>query len=339
MLTKGFDTVDYSIVICTYNPDERILRRCMDAVTKLDTVGISIEVLLVDNNSIIPVAGFTYIKEYIEKIPSLKTILVKEQGVKYARMAAIEQAKGKYIVYFDYDNEPAPDYLQELKKLNKDYPNVAAWGPGNVWVDFIDGIDKRIEDYARTAFQEKHDTEIMFDNKPEWQSCYPFGTGLCTNAFLLKEYTELAKQGHFTLSGRKGNRLSSGEDTQMVMLCISKGFSAGVSPALKIRHIIPGSRANYLYLQRLAYGTGVCYESCLLQVFPERRSMLEKRLMPGAKFFRRAFKKLVKAKMNTDPRRMFELADFLGSNAGVYAALEKPLPSSINRILSFLKID
>ncbi len=330
--------IDYTIVICAYNPDERLLKRCLEAVHNLDTHGITTEVILVDNNSINPLDRIQYVREYVRKIPSMKILLVAQQGVKHARMAAIEESKGKYIVYIDYDNEPEKNYLKELKKLNAQYANVAAWGPGDVTVDFIDGVDKKIEEYSRIAFQERHDTTIQSASLPEWQSCYPFGTGLCTHAFLLKEYNKLARQGKFTLQGRKEDQLTSGEDTQMVLLCISKGYFAGVSPTLKLTHMIPAERSNLQYLKRLAYGTGLSYETCLLQVFPEYLEKLQAEILPGSKFSRRTIKKYLKIKFSSDPFKIFELIRYIALNAGAYVALDKPLPPLVKSIIRRLKL-
>lgn len=333
------EDIDYSLVICTYNPDERILTRCLRAVQQLNREQLRTEVILVDNNSSVPLAGLPYVQTFIKTIPDMQLILVREQGVNHARIAAIEAARGQYIVYFDYDNEPESDYLQELKILNRQYPQVAAWGPGQVKVDFIDGIEKNIEHFARMAFQHRQEQQVTFAAEHTWQPCYPFGTGLCTKAFLLKEYVQLAREGSFTLSGRKGNKLSSGEDTQMVLLCVSKGYAAGVAPALKLTHIIPASRANSTYLKRLIYGTFVCYETCRLQVFPGQRNGLESRVVPGARLFRKALKKLLKAKWTADPHRMFDLVEYLASNAGVYTALNKPIPASVSRIIRYLEVE
>src|SRR6202012_2613479 len=99
--------LDFTIVICTYNPDERILRRCLAAVQGLHRDFIETETLLVDNNSNIPVTELACVGEYREKIPGLSMLLVMEPGVQQARIAAIKAAKGKYIVYVDYDNAPA----------------------------------------------------------------------------------------------------------------------------------------------------------------------------------------------------------------------------------------
>lgn len=331
--------IDYSIVICTYNPDERILERCLAAVSRLNRQGITTETILVDNNSKIPVSSLSFVRDLGSKIENFKTHIVTEQGVNFARMAAIDKAKGKDILYVDSDNEPVDNYLQELKKLHTDYPQVGAWGPGNVSVDFLDGVAKNIEEYAKNAFQERHENAIQFATEKEWQPCYPFGTGLCTQAFLLKEYNVLARQGRLTLSGRKGNKLTSGEDTQMVLICISKGYAAGVSPTLCLTHMIPGNRANKNYLQRLAFGTSLSYENCVLQIFPEHKKTLEAAILQEAKFSRKAVKKFLAAKFSSDPHKLFYLAQYIGMHSSVYLALNRPLPTMVHRIIKWMKLD
>ncbi len=328
--------VDYSIVICTYNPDERLLKRCLHAVHQLDIAGITIEVIIVDNNSSLPVSDMPYVKAYTDELPLWKSILVPEQGVKYARIAAIEMARGKYTVYFDHDNEPERDYLQQLQVLHAQYPQVAAWGPGHVTVDFVDGIERSIAQHARLAFQERHEVETRFASIRAWQACYPFGTGLCTPTALLKDYVALARQGRFTLPGRKGKLLTSGEDTQMILLCIEKGYAAGNSPALRLKHMIPADRANAGYLKRLAYGTSLCYATCLLQVFPETEPALRQQLLPPATFSRRLFKKAMLSRLRRHPLKQFELASWMGSQAGIWEALELPLPPAVKVAIKYM---
>ncbi len=329
--------IDYSMVICTYNPDPRILNRCLQAVKNLDRTGLCTEVILVDNNSRTAVKELPYVNEFLLTIPGMKIILVQEQGVKYARMAAIQESRGHYIVYIDYDNEPEPDYLQQLNILNRDYPDVAAWGPGEVIVEFIDGIDKEIEEFARLSFQEKHFREIAVDNKKEWQSFYPVGTGLCTFSPVLKDYVKEAENGRFSLSGRKGNELTSGEDTQMVLLAVSKNYFAGSSPTLKLKHLIPKSRAHAGYIRRLIYGTISCYETCILEVFPEQESNIRNKLISPVTFTRRSFREFIKCGLGLRTLRTFDLIYWIGSHAGIYYAVGKPLPAFVQWLIRYLK--
>lgn len=332
------ETIDYSLVISTCNPDERLLKRCLNAVYNLDITGITTEVILVDNNSSTPLSSLPYVKEFLKKVPAIKIILVAAQGLRNARIAAIHETKGQYIVYFDYDNEPESDYLQELKKLNQQFPQIAALGPGDVSVDFVDGIDKKIENYARIAFRERHETMIKFSGLQEWQACYPFDVGLCISSALLKEYASLAREGKFTIQGVNGKQLTTGDDTQMVLLCVNKGYGAGVSPKLRIRHNIPEARANYKYLQQYVFGAGLCYENCMAQVFSEYKEKLSQEIISNSKFFRLTINKYVKTIFKPDPHNTFDLIQFVSLNAGAYLALNRPVPSSIKRLINYLKL-
>ena len=329
--------VDYSIIICTYNTDERIMKRCLESVAALDREGITTEVILADNNSLTPAESLGFVRQFFSKIPNMKCILVPQQGVKFARMEAIEKSKGKYIVYIDADNEPESDYLQQLKKLNAQFEQVGAWGPGDITVQFIDNVDKSLESYARTAFQERHESSLKTANLLEWQSCYPFGTGLCILSTVLKEYVVLAKQGKFTSVGHKGKVVSGGEDIQMVMLCIKDGYHAGISPALRLNHLISKEKANKEYLKKLAFGTALSFEPALLQVLPERKSILKERSLSSLVFSAKVAKDLATAKIG-NKRKFFEAIQFIGSQAGAYQALGKPLPGFVKKMITSLKL-
>jgi len=328
--------VNYSIIICTYNPDEELMVRCLNAVSRLNNEGLTLEVILVDNNSTDPLAGQAYIKNFLNTF-DIRFMEVKKQGLRYARMAAIEAALGSYIVFFDDDNEPDANYIQVLSILNRDYPDVAAWGPGCVDVDFVNGIDEKLEKYATEAFQDRHEKSIVYSSKHSWQPFYPFGTGLCLRKDYLLEYITLAEQNKFTLTGRKGGQMTSGEDIQMVLFCISKGASAGVAPDLKLVHMVPTQRATFNYLKRLTYGTSVCYSTCVSEVFPEYIIEVENRVVDERKFIRRVMKKYIKLFFKPGPTKTFDLINYIGVVSGDYIVLNKTVPPTVTWVLKKLK--
>ena len=330
--------LDYSVIICTYNPDERLLKRCLDAVLSFRTDGIHTEVIVVDNNSTIPLNGVLYIQHFLERMPHSRLIEVKEQGLNHARMAGIEEAKGKFIVFFDDDNEPESDYLTALAGLHKRYPDVAAWGPGCVRADFIEGISPKLESYAREAFQERNEAGVTYSNQHDWQLCYPFGTGLALDKRYFESYLSLVKQGQFTLSDRKGNQLSSGGDTQMILYCISKGAAAGVAPQLKLTHIVPGKRTTFEYLKRLTYGTSICYSTCVVEIFPDRILNLKRHLVPKKRFIIKTLKKYFLLSFSTKPQKSFDLIAYIGAVSGDYKVLNISVPPIICWVLKKLKV-
>ncbi|TDQ09363.1 glycosyltransferase [Pedobacter metabolipauper] len=331
------NAVDYSIIICTYNPDRRLLERCLNAVSLLDTAGLVMEVILVDNNSSSALYTLDYVQFFLNAVPHSKLIVAREQGLSYARIAGIEASVGKYILFFDDDNEPDPEYVQVQKRLHAHYPHVAAWGPGNVNVDFIEGVDDKLAAYATEAFQDRHEVQIGYSNQRTWQGCYPFGTGLCIKREYFESYALLAAKGKFSLSDRKGNQLSSGGDVQMVLYCISTGAAAGVAPELKLTHIIPGKRTKIDYLKKLTYGTSVCYSTCLLEIFPDHLATIKSQMISERKFAFKVLKKYLMLFFDPRPKKALKLAAYIGAVAGDYIALNKPVPSGVLWVLKRLK--
>lgn len=329
---------DYSIVICAYNSDPRLLGRCLEAIHNLNKVGMLVETILVDNNSTIPLLTMPFIQSYLNKIEHMKVILVKEQGHTFARIGGVKEATGKHIVFFDDDNEPEADYLTELDRLCKTYNHVTAWGPGNIWVDFVDGIDSSLEEYGRSVFQERHEEHISYSNIRTWQSCYPFGTGMAVQAAFLKAYVKLQEEGYFTLPGRKGALLSCGEDVQIVLYCLREGGAAGVAPGLKLKHIIPAKRANVGYIKRLLYGAYVCGSRSILEVFPDHREQLEGSFLEASKLERRAFKKYLKLFFKRDVYKTFDFITYLGTHCGIYEALDQKVPPRVDWLVKKLKL-
>lgn len=331
--------IDYSIVICTYNSDERLLRRCLSAVCDLNKDGLGVEILLIDNNSIVPLSTVPYIIECIEKTDAIKIIVEPKQGHTFARMAGISAAKGDHIVFFDDDNEPESNYLQELASLHRKAPHIAVWGPGNISVDFIDGIDLNIKNYAAGIFQERRELYMNYANLRTWLDCYPYGTGMCVKRPFLVEYVKLVNERRFTSTGRKGKKLSSGDDVQIVLHCISRGMGAGVAPELKINHIIPGNRANGTYIKRLIYGACVEGSINILEVLPEYRIFLSSIQVKPFKFSRRVIKGYLKLLFQKNPEKAFEFIKYTAFNYGVYLALEKPVPFVVPWVIKKLKLD
>ncbi|MEO6188722.1 MAG: glycosyltransferase [Ginsengibacter sp.] len=334
------ERISYTIVVCVSNREEKVFKRCLDAISALDISGITTEVLLVDSSSMAPLVNLPFVRDFLRKTPTAKIIVVAAQGIKNSRLGAIKEATGKYIVFFDSDNEPEKDYLQQLKKTNEKFPKVGAVGAGEVNTDFIDGIENDIEEYAREIFQERHENAIRFSGRHQWQSCYPYGSGLCIYTSLLKDFMSLTREGKFTMStARDANAVAAGDETQMVLHCIDKGYAAGITPALRITHIIPRERVQREYLQKLIYGTGLYYESCLSQAFPEHKEKLRQKILPGTMFFLQAIRKYCTARFSSDPRKIFELVDYIGLNAGAYLALNKPVPPSIKMFVKYLKLE
>lgn len=331
--------MNYSIIVCTYNPDFRLFERVLNAIAALVTTGLTTEVILVDNNSTSPLSESPFVLDFLNCLPGSKLILIKEQGLSHARIGGIKASSGSHILFFDDDNEPEKNYLMALHASYEQYPQVAAWGPGTVAVDFIDGVDDRLNAFAKEAFQERNEKALAYSNQRSWQSCYPFGTGLSIKRSYLEAYIALVDAGKFTLSGRKEGKMTSGEDTQMVLYCTSTGAAAGVVPEMKLVHMVPGKRTTLAYLKRLTYGTSICYSTCMLEVFPEHIHVLEQQKVNSSKFLFKAFGKYLLALLIPKPTKILRLVTYIGTVSGNYIAKGIPVPAGIVWLRRKLRID
>ncbi|MEO7961663.1 MAG: glycosyltransferase, partial [Ginsengibacter sp.] len=208
--------MDISIVICTHNPEERVFRRCLDAVNRLNLLNMKTEILIVDNNSSPTLIARDYVNKFLKDTPSAKCILEKKPGLTYARMTGNNEAQAPVVIFFDDDNEPDQNYALAAHRILLEKKEVGIIGPGVVKVDFVDGSDAWLET-QRPFFQEMSvEKELYSNNQMYYEKCYPYGTGLVVRKKILENYHSiLSRNGE--ISDRTGNMLLSGGDKQIVL--------------------------------------------------------------------------------------------------------------------------
>lgn len=267
-----------SIVICSYNPEERIFARCLRAVCNQDCSGITAELIIVDNNSSPALADQVYIKEAISNSQiSVNLINEPTQGLAHARMKGFETAAAPLIVMFDDDNEPESHYLQQAVKAMHAEAAIGILGPGVVTVDYIDATALWIKQQLGAYFQEKKIAAAAFTTKKTmWDEYYPPGTGQVLRRSVTEKYTQSFKAGQLSASDRKGNSLSSSGDNQLIWTALNMGLTVGQDPALQVTHIIPGKRSTGNYLVRLSHALSASGNLALVEMYPDKEAELVK---------------------------------------------------------------
>lgn len=270
----------FSIVICTYNPDERLLSRAIDSLLHQDTTNIQFECTIVDNNSSLSIEQLECIKR-LEAHPNFKVVKEPNSGLSHARIAGVNHSHSSVIIFVDDDNELSKDYLVNLKMLLDKYPMVAAWGPGIVCVDYIDGVPGWIKTHFSALFQEKELKYTQYGCVAGWPEYYPAGSGLIIKKEVFETYISHYEKGLLTATDRKGNSMASAGDSQIVWTGIKMGLLAGTSPLLKLTHIIPRKRLSVNYLKKLNYGVSSSYYKAFYEMFPEAKIPFKKTGIAG----------------------------------------------------------
>ena len=259
-----------SIVICTYNPQEGIFARALNAVASLRyDANAQPECVIVDNNSNPPVQQMACVQEFLRAWGNARVVREEIPGLMYARLAGIRATSGDVIVSFDDDNAPGADYLQVVAQSMRDYPWVGVWGAGRIDVELLDQVPSWLQERARAFHNQRSHRSIQYGFTPgDWKDFYPIGMGQVMRRTVAESYRSAVETGRLGATGRKGTSMTSGEDVQIVWHAMGMGLAAGSHPELAITHLIPKNRTKIRYLMRLTFGLGSSYHPARAQLYP-----------------------------------------------------------------------
>ena len=241
-----------SIIICTYNPDENIFSKCLDAIKKASFEHIPHEILIVDNNSANKFGEQEYFKTFCNKC-NARLINENEQGLTPARLRGIREATGDILVFIDDDNFIAPDFFKQGIKIGTDYEHIGSWS-GRVTLEF----EKEAEAWTKTYWGLLVNREIEKDywsNLPHLPDTMPCGAGLFVRKQVADFYLQLHETGKRNIQlDRNGSSLFSGGDNDLAACACDIGMGVGVFHKLELTHYIPSFRTEKKYLLKLAEG-------------------------------------------------------------------------------------
>ncbi len=268
--------LDVAVVVCTFNPDERLLSRTLAAIEAQNTrPSLRIECVIVDNRSDPPVTSLGTVRSFLERCPWARVIVQTTPGLSHARAAGIAATRASLVCFVDDDNEPAPGYVAAASDILTQRECIGVIGPGKVSVDFVDPTPDWFARRYSHHFQEKDADGLTYGCVAgTWTDYYPPGSCMVVRRAPLERYRAKFLAGELWASDRVGASLSSGGDTQIVWEVVKMGLAAGISGDLRIVHMIPAKRANLAYMKRLAFGTSSSYLPALVSSFPELRASL-----------------------------------------------------------------
>lgn len=237
-----------SVIICCYNSAQRI-GPTLEHLQKQETQGkFPWELIVVDNRC--TDATVETVKKVWEgsDIP-LQLLYEEEPGVSRARHQGILKARYEYVVFCDDDNYFYPDYLTIIWDILESRPDVKMiggqgiphpQGPAPFWL---------------TTYAESYAAAPQGPVSGWAGTLYNAGMALRR-----KNFIQLHEAGfRFYLTSRKGNALTSGEDSELCFAYQMAGWGIWYEHTLRFLHAIPAARLNWDYLVRLHKGFSASY--------------------------------------------------------------------------------
>lgn len=239
-----------TLAICCYNSKDRIGETLAHA-TNQECEGIPWEILLIDNASTDGTAD--YVKELYpdDQKGKIRIIHENQQGLSFARLAAIREAHLGIISFIDDDNWIPSSWIRNVEGLFECHRGAGIIGGPSVpsfesdppeWFRNVQGY------YAVGRLYPKNGDITENDGTLIW------GAGMSVRKEALDQ---LFRQGfQFILSDRNGSDLTTGGDTELCYAIRSLGWKIRFEDCLQITHYIPSSRLTEAYAIRMMRGMG-----------------------------------------------------------------------------------
>lgn len=252
-----------SVIICTYNPNEKIFRECLSRLLSATHQYKPYEVLIVDNNSAKPVANEGYVRDFIDAVPNTRVIVETKQGLTPARLKGIQESTGDLLVFIDDDNFIAPDFLLKGVQVADEYKQVGSFS-GQVKLKFETSPAEWTKRYWGLLVHREFKGNL-WSNLPHLTDTMPCGAGLFVRRKVAERYCHLHASGHRAIQlDRSGSSLFSAGDNDIAACACDIGLGVGIFDTLVVDHFIPRNRVTRDYLLKLAEGiahSGVIFRS------------------------------------------------------------------------------
>jgi glycosyltransferase involved in cell wall biosynthesis len=327
-----------SIVICTYSPEKEVFSRSLAAISNLKIPeGIILEGFLVDNNSPSPVGDIPYVQKILKQTPWLSILQEPKPGLTNARLAGYRKTNSEWIIYFDDDNEPDPDYLLGVMQVVVKYPQVGVWGPGIIEVEYLGPVSNWFLDH-KNIYQERRFLNDEFDVVKEGRMFYPPGTGMVVRKDILANYEEKVRLGKLGSKDRTGKSLDSAGDFQILHTGILLGYAVGSSPLLKMNHLTSARKATMPYVKRLTFGTSASNITALKELYPE--DFIHLKPPTGDYIFKKIYYHGKKYYFGKDRiNELLAFVQYIGETRGCYSVLNKKEPLIFRWLIRYLKLE
>lgn len=244
-----------TIVICTYN-GSKYIKEVLDSIIVQEKLGEHVErILIVDN------ASKDNTKEIIQKYelshPIVQYIYEEKPGLSHARKHAVK-AKTEWVTYLDDDNILPSNWLLSTIKFIDNHNEVGVFNSASIAEIRYEMIEKekQVFNYIYPFLACTHKNYREYKSGYESAIKGPFGAGMTLKTEPLREYLN---SGWTSNVGRKGETLSSGEDGEIARYVLNKGYKYGYNHNNYLFHIIPRSRVQPEYSDRLIEGLNKGY--------------------------------------------------------------------------------
>jgi glycosyltransferase involved in cell wall biosynthesis len=235
-----------SVIICTHNPRPDYLTSVLEALKAQTFSTDSWELLVVDNASESLVAASHDISWH----PNARHVLEENLGLTCARLRGIAESSADVVVFVDDDNVLGTDYLATAVRLLQNHPWLGAIG-GQTLPEYEVRPPEWLGRYERLLAIRYLKRARWSNAVDDWDS-QPWGAGMVVRRSVCEIYVKNLSKGFDRRAlDRKGTRLTSAGDIDLILGCLDVGLGFGTFPELVVTHLIPEGRMTEEYIAKI----------------------------------------------------------------------------------------
>ncbi len=237
-----------SLIIATYNRAEQVLETLTSVIEQTASPDLW-ECVVVNNNS--SDNTVECVGSFITNHPEFDIRLVTEvkQGLSYARNCGIDNSSAPFIAIIDDDELIMPPFIQSYIDFFESHLSVASAG----------GAIIAVYRSQRPCWISKY-TEIPIANplnlgaiaRPFPQGVIPGGGNMAIRRSAIDKYGAFDPE-----LGRRGDLLIGGEESNLFERLREAGEECWWVPNAEMHHLIPDSKLQLDYLEKLWFNIGV----------------------------------------------------------------------------------
>lgn len=235
-----------SVVICCYNSELKIQKVLSYLQKQNFNPNINWEVLVVDNASTDRTAEEAKESWAMENV-DLRVAHEPNPGISHARRRGFEDARFEIISFVDDDNWVEAEWIQKVYDTMYSDLEIAILGGVGI---------ASFEETPPSWFAQNESSYAvgLQGDKSGERTTSVYGAGLNIRK---STWDNLQENGFkFQLTGRKGNLLSSGEDSELCQAVVLSGQKIFYRSDLTFYHFMPPGRLSWEYLMKLTGSFG-----------------------------------------------------------------------------------
>lgn len=246
-MAKSKNDLDISVLIATYNRAE-ILRQTLESMTVLERDGLSVEFVVVDNNS----SDHTkeVIESFTDRLP-IRYLFESRPGKNCALNKALNEVQlGKLVAFTDDDVEPKKDWLKTIITITNHWLDYSVFG-GKIYAIWPNGrppkwTQSRLLQSLGFGVQDHGDSDFVYA-----PGQYPFGA----NLWVHREVFTNSRRFDESIGPRPKNRIM-GSEISFLKVLAEDGYEMVYSPEAVVGHCIQACQLSMSNILKRAYRYG-----------------------------------------------------------------------------------